>query len=190
MKKLIVWNLVTLDGFFEGVKPWDLDWHNAVWGEELEQLSIAQLKTAGTLLFGRSTYEGMASYWSKEKGEKEKGEVADLMNRIPKIVFSRSLARVDWNNTRLVREDASAEVARLKREPGMDLFIFGSAQLISSLLPAGQIDELRLGLVPVTLGAGNPLFKAASRGSEWKLLEAKPLKSGCVILRYEPARQA
>ena len=185
MKKLIVWNLVTLDGFFEGANPWDLDWHNSVYGEELEQLSIAQLKTAGTLVFGRNTYAGMASYWLKEKGE-----VADLMNRSPKIVFSRSLAQADWNNTRLVREDASAEMARLKRESGLDYFIFGSSNLISSLQPAGQIDELRLGLVPVILGAGNPLFKADSRRSQWKLLEARPLKSGCVILRYEPARPA
>jgi len=182
MRKLIVWNLVTLDGYFEGSKPWDLDWHNYVWGDELERISTEQSKSIGALLFGRITYEGMASYWSKEKGE-----VADFMTRVPKVVFSRSLAKADWNNTRLVREDAPAEVARLKREPGMDLYIFGSANLISSLLPAGLIDELRLGLVPVTLGAGNPLFKEDHHRLDWKLLEARPLKTGCVILRLEPA---
>jgi dihydrofolate reductase len=181
MRKLIVWNLVTLDGFFEGSKSWDLDFHNTVWGEELERISIEQSKTIGALLFGRITYEGMASYWSKEKGE-----VAEFMNRVPKIVFSRSLAKAGWNNTRLVRKDAALEVARLKQEPGLDLFIFGSANLISSLLPAGLIDEIRLGLVPVTLGAGNPLFKADQRRLDWKLLETRPLKSGCVILRYQP----
>jgi dihydrofolate reductase len=118
----------------------------------------------------------MAANWSKEKGE-----VADLMNRVPKIVFSRSLARADWKNTRLAREDAAAEMVRLKRESGLDFYIFGSAHLISSLLPAGLIDEIRLGLVPMTLSAGNPLFKAGQRRSDWKLLEAWPLKSGCVI---------
>jgi dihydrofolate reductase len=189
MRRLIVWNLVTLDGFFEGAKPWDLDWHNLVWGEELEQLSIAQLsiaqlKTAGALLFGRITYEGMAAYWAKEKGE-----VAGLMNRIPKVVFSRTLAKAEWNNTRLVKDNATAEAARLKREPGMDLFIFGSANLISGLLPAGLIDEYRLCLAPVILGNGKTLFKPGLARIHMKLIDAKTLKTGGVILRYQPVRE-
>jgi dihydrofolate reductase len=79
-----MWNLVTLDGYFEGPNSWDLDWHDYAWGEELEQLSVEQLTSADTLLFGRVTYQGMASYWSSATGE-----IADLMNAIPKIVFSR-----------------------------------------------------------------------------------------------------
>ena len=91
MRNLIMWNLVTLDGYFEGAKSWDLDWHNYAWGEELERFSIEQLKTIDALLFGRVTYEGMASYWTTAKGEV--AESADAMNRIPKIVFSKTLAR-------------------------------------------------------------------------------------------------
>src|SRR5437660_8294887 len=88
MRKVIMWNVVSLDGFFEGAKSWDLGWHDSIWGEELERLSIDQLKSADMLLFGRATYEGMASYWSSAKGE-----VADLMNQIRKVVFSRTLEK-------------------------------------------------------------------------------------------------
>lgn len=110
MSRLIMWNLMTLDGFFEGPRSWDLDWHQLVWGEELERLSIEQLQSADALLFGRVTYEGMAAHWKTATGE-----VADYMNRLPKLVFSRTLAQADWNNTRRVKDKAVAEVADLKR---------------------------------------------------------------------------
>jgi dihydrofolate reductase len=181
MRKLIVWNLVTLDGHFEGTKSWDLEFHNLVWGDELERMSIEQLDTAGMLLFGRTTYEGMAAYWTTEKGE-----VAERMNAIPKAVFSRTLGRAEWNNTRLVKTDAAAAVAGWKRDGGKDLFIFGSARLIASLMPRGLIDEYRLGMVPVVLGGGTPLFRPEAGRLDLRLLEARPLRSGCVILRYAP----
>ena len=181
MKKVIMWNLVTLDGFFEGTKSWDLDFHNLVWGDELERLSIEQSQSIGTLLFGRVTYQGMAAYWSTEKGE-----IADFMNEVPKVVFSRTLSKADWNNTKLVKENPEKEVIRLKKQPGKDLFIFGSADLSSTLIQAGLIDEYRLCVVPVVLGAGNPLFKASPTQVRLKLLDARPLKSGGVILRYQP----
>ncbi|MGH2397591.1 MAG: dihydrofolate reductase family protein [bacterium] len=180
MRKLIMWNMVTLDGFFEGPKKWDIDWHNYVWGEELEQFSIEQSKSVGMLLFGRVTYEGMAGYWTTATGA-----VADFMNRVPKIVFSRTLRQADWNNTRLVSEHAVEEVTKLKQQPGKDLFVFGSADLSSTFTEHGLFDEYRLGLTPVVLGAGTPLFKPNPEQVKMKLLEARPLKSGCVILRYE-----
>lgn len=176
-----MWNLVTLDGFFEGRKSWDIDWHNYVWGEELERFSIEQSKSIGMLLFGRVTYEGMAGYWSKEKGE-----VADFMNQVPKVVFSRTLQRAEWSNTTLVKGKPEEEVARLKGQPGNDLFIFGSANLSATLTRHGLIDEYRLGLVPVVLGGGSPLFKDNPEQLKLTLVEARPLKSGCVILRYRP----
>jgi dihydrofolate reductase len=186
MRNLIIWNLITLDGFFEGAKSWELDWHNLVWGEELDRLSIEQLKTAGMLLFGRVTYEGMASYWSAAKGEV--AEVAERMNAIPKIVFSRTLEKAEWNNTRLIKENAVEEVIRLKREPGKDLFIFGSADLSSAFMQHGLIDEYRLGVVPVILGGGNPLFKPAPQRMKMKLIDVKTFATGFVILRYQPAK--
>ena len=180
MRKLIMWNLVSLDGFFEGAKSWDLGWHDSVWGGELERLSIDQLNSADTLLFGRATNEGMASYWPSAKGE-----VADLMNQIRKVVFSRTLEKASWNNTRLVHGDAEEEVAKLKKQPGKDLLIFGSANLSTTLIRHRLIDEYRLCLAPIVLGRGTPLFKASSETMKLKLLETRPLKSGGVILRYE-----
>ena len=114
MRRLVMWNLVTLDGFFEGPKSWDLDWHQYAWGDELEKLSLEQLKSADALLFGRVTYQGMASYWPTAKGESH--EIADLMNGIPKIVFSTTLEKADWNNTKLVKENAEMEVPKLSPE--------------------------------------------------------------------------
>lgn len=182
MKRLIMWNMVTLDGYFEGRKSWEIDWHEYVWGDELERFSLEQAKSIGALLFGRVTYEGMAGYWSSAKGE-----IADFMNEVPKVVFSRTLEQAEWRNTRLVKANAEEEVARLKGEPGKDLFIFGSAALSATLMQRGLIDEYRLGLTPVVLGGGSPLFKPGPDRMRMRLLEARPLKSGCVILRYEPA---
>ncbi len=184
MRKVILWNLITLDGFFEGTKLWDVDWHLDVWGEELEQFSIEQLKSAGTLLFGRVTYEGMAAYWTSATGE-----IADFMNTLPKVVFSRTLKRADWHNTRLVSDNAEAEVVQLKQQPGQDIFIFGSATLAASLRKQSLIDEYRLGFSPIILGAGTPLFKPSPDQMHLKLLEARPLQSGCVLLRYQPESQ-
>ncbi len=179
VRKVIMWNLVTLDGFFEGRKSWEIDWHDSVWGEELERFSIEQSKSIGTLLFGRVTYEGMASFWAKEKGE-----IADFMNSVPKIVFSRTMKSAEWNNSRLVKGNAEEEVAKLKRQPGKDLFIFGSANLSATLTRKGLIDEYRLCLAPVVLGGGNPLFKESPERLKLKLVESRPLKSGGVLLYY------
>ena len=181
MAKLIMWNLSTLDGMMEGPDH-DLSWHLDVWGEELERLSMEQGRSAGALLFGRLTYELMAGYWPGETGE-----IAEFMNRIPKFVFSRSLARADWHNTTLFHDDAPGRVARLKSDSDKDIFVFGSADLSASLMAHGLFDEFRIGLSPHVLGGGTPLFKPSSRRSKLRLVDAKPLSTGIVILRYVPA---
>jgi dihydrofolate reductase len=184
MRKLIMWNMVTLDGYFEGPKSWDIDWHEYAWGEELEQLSIDQSRSIGMLLFGRVTYEGMAAYWASARGT-----IAEFMNSVPKIVFSRTLERAEWNNTRLAKGNAVEEVSKLKQAPGKDLYIFGSANLSATFKQHDLIDEYRLGLNPLVLGGGNPLFKPSQEQTRMKLLEARSLKSGVVILRYQPDRR-
>ncbi|HTE45421.1 MAG TPA: dihydrofolate reductase family protein [Gemmatimonadaceae bacterium] len=181
MRRLIMWNLQTLDGYFDGAKPWDLDWHMSAWGPELEALSLEQEKTVGTLIFGRATYQGMLGYWSKETGP-----TADFMNNVPKVVFSHTLTEATWNNTRLVRTDAADEIERLKREPGKDIFVFGSAALSDSLIRRGLFDEYRICLVPILLGSGVPLFKPSDHQNKLKLLDARTLATGGVILRYTP----
>ena len=182
MRKVIVWNMVTLDGYFEGPKPWEIDWHEYVWGEELERFSLDQAQEVGALLFGRKTYEGMAGYWSTATGE-----IAEFMNSIAKVVFSNTLKTTGWSNTRLVKGSAEEEVARLKQEPGKDLFIFGSANLTGSLTKHGLIDEYRIGLNPLVLGGGTPMFKPSDERMRLKLLEARPMQSGVVLLRYARA---
>ena len=181
MGKLIMWNLVSLDGFFEGAGKWSLDWHTAAWGDELSKFSLTQLRSASMLMFGRVTYEGMASHWTTARGE-----IADLMNSIPKVVFSRTLERADWNNTRLIAGDAAEAVPTLKKESDRDIFLFGSADLASSLMAAGLFDEYRLCLAPIVLGEGTPLFKPSHSDTRMRLLEARTLQTGSMLLRYAP----
>jgi dihydrofolate reductase len=180
MKKLIMWNVVTLDGYFEGEKAWDLDFHQLVWGEELERFSIEQLDTADGLVFGEKTYKGMADYWQKE----QEGEVGERMNRIKKYACSPALEKVDWNNTTIIK-DAANEIPKLKKEGNGNLLVFGSGELSASLIKADLYDEYRLCVAPVILGKGRRLFAKGLPYTKLSLLEAKSLKSGGVILRYE-----
>ena len=180
MARLIMWNLMTLDGFVEGPNR-DISWHEDVWGEELEQLSIQQLNEAGGLLFGRVTYELMANYWPGATGT-----VADFMNAAPKYVFSRTVKNSPWNNTQIFGADVPGTVARLKRDSAKDLFLFGSADLAATLIPHGLIDEFRIAVNPVILGGGTPLFKPGEK-VRLKLIDSRPLSTGIVILRYAPA---
>lgn len=180
MRKLIMWNLITLDGYFEGAKNWDLPWHEQVWGEELERYSIEQLESADMLLFGRVTYEGMAAYWQAAEGK-----IAEYMNSLPKVVCSRTLQMAAWNNSLLVKNDVAEEVARLKQLGNGNIFVFGSANLSKTLMNAGLFDEYRIGIAPVIHGKGRLLFSAGVNPHELELLETRPLSTGCVILRYQ-----
>jgi dihydrofolate reductase len=171
--------MMTLDGSFEGPTRWDLGFHETVWGEELEAFSLEQGQEIGTLLFGRRTYEGMADYWAKATGP-----IADMMNSLEKAVASRTLEAAHWNNTRLLRGEAVETVRDLKGETGKDIFVFGSADLLASLLPAGLVDEYRLCLCPVVLGAGTPLFRPSQSTIRMRLSSARPLKTGGLVLTY------
>ncbi|MGO4439348.1 dihydrofolate reductase family protein [Rhizobium sp. RAF56] len=182
MRKLIVWNLMTLDGYFEGTKPWDLEFHMLAWGEELERYATELGEEGDMLVFGRKTYEGMASYWPTAE---EAPKIAAYMNGIEKLVASRTMKTANWNNSRVIA-DPAAELTRLKEQAGKSIFIFGSAELVDTLAKAGLIDEYRICLVPVVLGAGNPHFKPAEKQMALELLEATTLKNGALILRYEP----
>ncbi len=179
MSRLIMWNLVTLDGFFDGASSWDLGWHEYAWCDELERFSLEQLRSAERLLFGRVTYEGMAAYWPSEVGE-----ISVMMNSVPKVVFSRTLERAQWNNTSLVDGDAAAEVSRLKLAGDKDMFVFGSGELSATLTRHGLFDEYRLVVVPVVLGSGKALFGRGLSEMKVSLVEARPVSSGAVILRY------
>ncbi len=185
MRKLIMWNVITLDGYFEGRENWDLGFHELVWGEELEDFSKDQLKSADMLIFGAVTYKGMADYWTKAEGDKLEGEVARYMNALPKIVCSRHLKTAAWSNTTLVR-DAEKEIPELKRKGNGNMFVFGSGKLSESLMNAGLFDEYRLCIAPGFLGNGRLLFNQGIPHTKLRLLQALPLATGGTILRYAP----
>ncbi len=177
-----MWNIITLDGYFQGENNWDLRFHELVWGTELEELSLTQLKSADMLVFGEYTYKGMADYWTKAEGEVE---IAKLMNGIPKVVCSTTRKSADWNNT-IVVKDAVAEISKLKQEGTGNMFVFGSGILSESLMKADLFDEYRLCIAPVFLGQGRLLFYQGIPYQKLKLLEARSLSTGGVILRYAP----
>lgn len=183
MRRLIMWNVITLDGYFEGEKNWDLSFHGLIWGNELEEFSLTQLKSADMLVFGATTYRGMADYWTNAKGDE--GEVAKFMNEIQKVACSSTLKAADWNNT-IVVKDAVAEIPKLKSQGNGDMFVFGSGILSESLMKAGLFDEFRLCIAPVFLGNGRLLFNQGIPHEKLKLLEARPLSTNGVILRYAP----
>lgn len=179
MRKLIMWNIITLDGYFEGNQNWDLSFHNTIWGPELERLSIEQLHAADYLVFGRVTYEGMAAHWVKAKGE-----IADLMNKIPKLVFSKTLKSAEWNNTTLIKENASAEIIKLKEQDGKDMYVFGSANLSETFVNDNLFDEYRIGIASSLLGSGRPLFNQGISARNLTLVSTQQLLTGGVVLKY------
>ncbi|WP_194775717.1 dihydrofolate reductase family protein [Pararhodonellum marinum] len=179
MRKLIMWNIISLDGYFEGNHSWDLPFHLTVWGPELEKLSIEQLHSADYLIFGRVTYEGMAAHWTKEEGE-----IADLMNAIPKIVFSKTLNSANWHNTTLIKDNAPAEIRKLKEQGGKDLYVFGSANLSETFIDNNLFDEYRIGIAPVILGSGRPLFRHGIGSKNLSLVSVQQLLTGGVVLKY------
>jgi len=178
MRKLIVQEMVTIDGFFAGLNG-EIDWHRV--DDEYEAYAIEFLHSLDALLFGRVTYQLMASYWPAVTHG-----IANRMNSIPKLVFSKTLERADWQNTRLVQENVVEEITRLKRQRGKDLAILGSANLASYLLQAGLIDEYQLTVVPIVLGEGKPLFQKAHERQNMRLQKLRALRSGCIQLHYKP----
>lgn len=186
MRRIIIWNVVTLDGCFEGEKPWDLSFHQLIWGPELEALSLEQLREADMLIFGENTYKGMAEYWQTAG---EEGGVTALMNSIAKVVCSSSREKAEWNNTMIVR-DAVSELQKLKEQGDKPMYIFGSGKLCESLLSAGMVDEIRLGVAPIILGKGRRFFTDKNVTRNLALLEARALQNGGVLLRYRVNNEA
>jgi dihydrofolate reductase len=183
MRKVIFFMLTSLDGFFEGPNG-EIDWHHV--DEEFNEFAIEQINSGDTLLFGRVTYEGMASYWPTPAATANDPIVAHMMNSMPKIVFSKTLSSAEWQNSRLVKENFAEEISKLKQQPGKDLIIFGSSNLAVSFIQHGLIDEFRIMVNPIVLGDGKPLFKGIQNKLELRLLKTKTFKSGNVLLYYAP----
>jgi dihydrofolate reductase len=183
MGKLIMWNVTTVDGYFEGAKSWDLSWHDLIWSEDLEAFSIEQLTAADALLFGRVTYEGMAAFWKTETGT-----IADYMNSLPKYVVSNTLKTAEWNNSKIIRSRMEDEIAKLKTSLKKDIYVFGSSKLVHSLISSGLMDEYRIGIAPHIHGAGNLLFKPGLPEQDLTLIRVQQVRNDGVIVTYQPKR--
>ncbi|MBI5530969.1 MAG: dihydrofolate reductase [Candidatus Doudnabacteria bacterium] len=183
MKKIIVFNLVTVDGYFAGPNG-EIDWHKV--DDEFNDFAIKQLQEAGSLWFGRVTYELMANYWPSEQVLKTDPIVAGLMNSLPKVVFSKMLQHPDWQNTQLVKDIDVEEIKKIKTQPGKDIYIFGSGQLVQQFTAMGLVDEYRLMVNPVVLGEGKPLFKGKNNKQNLKFIRSREFKNGNVLMVFEP----
>lgn len=184
MRKIIVSNLVSLDGFFEGVNK-ELDWHTV--DESFFEYARQLLNEVDTILFGRITYQMMAAFWPNALDED--AVITHKMNHLPKIVFSKTLKKVDWNNATLAKNNLPKEVKDLKEQGGKDIVIFGSGTLVTQLTQLGLIDEYRIIINPLLLGKGSPMFKGIDDKINLKLLKTKILDTGVVILYYEPVKK-
>ena len=182
MRKVIFFNLTSLDGYFEGPDR-DITWHNA--DEEFNEFAIQQTGEFGALLFGRVTYELMASYWPTEAAKRDDKIIAGLMNSLPKIVFSKTLEKADWENTKLVKDNFVKEVQELKQQPGKDVAIFGSSDLAVTLIEHNLIDEFRIIVNPIVLGEGKPILQGIKTRLSLKLIKSQTFKSGNILLYYE-----
>lgn len=185
MRKLVLFAHISLDGF-AGDKNGGLGFLS--YNEELQQFAEELVKTVGTPVYGKNTYELMAGYWptvlKNPDADKHSLAHAQWVHDVPKIVFSTTLPSADWNNTTLIKENLVEEVNKLKQQSGKDLVIFGSPGLAKSLMNLGLIDEYKLTLHPIVLGEGNSLFDGNTHLSKLKLLESKTLGSGVVTLHY------
>lgn len=187
MRKLIAFNHISLDGYFVDGSG-DFRWASK--GSDDPEFSAFVAENAsggGELVFGRVTYSLMASYWPTPIADQHMPEVAKAMNASPKVVFSRTLDKAEWNNTRLLKGDLAAEVRKLKEEDGPGMCVLGSGTIVSQLAAAGLIDEYQVVLDPVALGSGRSMFDGIPTPLSLKLTKTRVFKNGKVFLCYEPA---
>jgi dihydrofolate reductase len=185
MRKLTVFNSVTLDGYFTG-EHGDLSWaHRKNDDPEWGEFVAGNAQGGGALLMGRVTYDMMVSYWPTPQAKQNDPKVAEGMNALPKYVVSRSLDKADWNNTTVLKGDLLDEVRKLKSDGGPDITILGSGSIISPLADAGLIDDYQLVVVPVVIGKGRTMFEGVHGKPELKLTDTRSFKNGNVVLSYE-----
>ena len=202
MRKVIVSEFMTLDGVMEAPDKWSFQFFN----DEAMKFKYDELFASGALLIGRVTYEIFAGAWPtltdeedlrrvKEAGgdaesiEASMGEgnpFADRMNSIPKFVVSTTLKQAEWNNSTLIKGNVPEEVAKLKQQPGQDILVAGSCELVHTLMQHDLIDEYRLMVFPIVLGSGKRLFKDGSETKILRLAETRTFRSGVVVLTYQP----
>lgn len=188
MRRLIAFIQTTLDGYFAAVDG-DIGWaHRSGNDEEWNAFVAGNADSGGELVFGRITYQMMASYWPTPAAAATDATVAAAMNRLPKIVFSRTLKRASWSNTRLLKGDPATEIRKLKGEPGAQMVILGSGSLVAQLAGQGLIDEFQVVINPLALGQGRSLFEGVVPRLDLRLTGSRTFANGNALLCYEPDR--
>ena len=182
MRKIVVFNNVTLDGYYTSFDG-DMSWGHKFDPEWIE-FTNENAKGGAVLAFGRKTYDMMAGYWPTPMAIKNMPAVAEAMNKQPKLVFSRTMNEAKWNNTRLIKGDLTTEVGKIKSEPGNDIVIMGSGNLISQLAQLKLIDEFQIAVTPVVLGKGKSMFDGVDKTS-LKLTKTRAFGNGTVLLCYQ-----
>jgi dihydrofolate reductase len=177
MRKVVLSMMVSADGYIEAPND-NITWH--VWDDEMSEYMMGFFDTVDTFIYGRKSFELMIEYWPSQTGE-----FADIMNETPKLVFSRNLENVEWNS-KLIKENVADEIRQQKNQPGKNMVLFAGANIASTFIEHDFIDEYRLIVNPVVLGAGTPLFKEIKNQLKLKLLQAKPFQCGNTLLCYEP----
>ncbi len=186
MRKILFQNLISLDGYFEGPKK-EIDWHNV--DAEFNEYAISLLNRIDTLIFGRVTYQLMAAYWPTPEARTDDPNVAAAMNNIAKLVASKTLKTVEWENSKLIHGDIPSEIRRLKQLEGKDMAVFGSSTLAITLIDNDLIDEFHLIINPLVLGGGKTLFEGINHRLPLKLAEVRTFKNGNVLHIYYPIRK-
>lgn len=191
MRKVIVSMNITLDGFMAGPDS-ELDWHFNYWDNEMAEAAAELLSTADTILLGRVTYQAMALYWPYQTVNlafaRQDIAYADMMNCYEKVVFSKTLTRLGWQNAKLVNGNLRKEIRRLKAESGKHIIVFGSRSIVSALCKLDLVDEYQLWVHPVLLGTGKPLFKKAGNKIELDLFHQRKFSSGVTLFFYKPVK--
>lgn len=184
MRKVGVFNNVSLDGYYADANN-DYRWaHTGGDDPEITEFTTGNAQGENGLVFGRVTYDIMAAWWPGTEAAKSMPEIARGMNVAPKYVFSRTLDKVDWSNTTLLKSDPATEIARIKQSPGPDLTVLGSGTIVAQLAAHGLIDEVQLLVCPVVLGAGKSQFAGVTGKPWWTLSRSRSFKNGRVFMAY------
>ena len=189
MRKIKLQMQLSVDGFVAGMNG-EQDWMQWNWGEDIKQYVANLTDSIDTILMGRVLYEGMSSYWPDVEANSQSANedvlFARTMNNLKKIVFSRSLETVTWNNTRLEKGDLLQSIRRLKQQSGKDIIVYGGVQFVSSLIQEKLIDEFHLFINPVLLGKGLTIFSNITQQQPLKLSNSQSFDCGIVLQSYIP----
>jgi dihydrofolate reductase len=186
MGKVSVYNFVSANGYFKGPNE-DISWAHQNPSQEENDFAAENAQGGAVLLFGRKTYEMMVSHWPTAEAKKSNPGVAEGMNKAEKVVFSKTLKKSEWNNTRIVSGNLEEEVKKLKQS-GKDITVLGSGSIVNQLAEAGLIDEFQIMIHPVAIGNGTAFLEDIHNKIDFELTKTRSFQSGIVLLSYQPKK--